>query len=118
MPPNKDPFTLVSGDKLSANFSGNMAEPTIVSNTPEEFHWKGSVMLGAFAGEHYFDFSKSTVTPGGTTFVHGENYNGWMTWMFDDWWLGVARGSVVQMYAGYAQDVKKRAEQLKERDSS
>ena len=75
-------------------------------------------MLGAFAGEHIIEFKKSKVTPGGTTLVHGEDYCGWMTWMFGDWPLGIARSGAVKIFADYAEDLKRRVEALKQINAS
>lgn len=70
-------------------------------------------MFGAFAGEHYFEFRESEEVDGGCMFVHGEDYIGWMTWLFGEGLLGIARGSAVGLYEGFSKDVKARAEELK-----
>jgi hypothetical protein len=56
---------------------------------------------------------ESHITPGGTTFVHGEDYDGWMTWMFGEGMLGIGRKSAVNMFEKVSIDLKKRAEGLK-----
>jgi hypothetical protein len=109
--PAKDPHALVAGDKLFVNVNSTKLFTNVVSNTANEFSWYGSTMGGAFAGRHYFEFKESKVGKG-TVFVHGEAYDGWMTWMMGEGWGGVMRGPVVRMYAGFGQDVKKRVEAL------
>jgi hypothetical protein len=85
----------------------------VQSNTSTEFAWHGSVFGGAFAGKHYFQFFESHITPNGTTFVHGEDYDGWMTWMFGEGMLGFGRKNALNMFEKVSIDVKKRAEDLK-----
>ncbi|CAO2652307.1 Nn.00g005900.m01.CDS01 [Neocucurbitaria sp. VM-36] len=112
IPPSKAPSSLIPGDKLTATFNGSTIEPVVLCNTPREFRWRGSTFLGAFAGEHYFEFraSESGENEGGCAFVHGEDYQGWLTWLFGEGVLGLARGSVVGLYEGFSRDVKARAE--------
>jgi hypothetical protein len=109
--PAKDPHALIAGDKLAVSISSTKPSPTVVANTANEFSWYGSVMGGALAGRHYFEFKESKDGKG-TIFVHGEAYEGWMTWIFGEGWGGVLRRSVVGMYAGFCEDVKKRVEAL------
>jgi hypothetical protein len=45
--------------------------------------------------------------------VHGEDYDGWMTWMFGKGVCGIGRKNVVKMFEGFSKDVKRRAEDLK-----
>lgn len=66
-------------------------------------------MAGAFAGEHYFVFEKSKVTKGGTRFVHGEMYTGWMKWIFT---LPGMKEYAHNLFNGLTLDVKKRVEDL------
>ncbi|KAF1840355.1 uncharacterized protein K460DRAFT_410947 [Cucurbitaria berberidis CBS 394.84] len=113
IPPSRSPFDLIPGDKLVAAFDGSTIEPVVLNNTPAEFRWRGSAFLGAFAGEHYFEFRESEKVDGGCLFVHGEDYVGWLTWLFGEGWLGFARASVVAMYEGFSRDVKTRVEGLK-----
>lgn len=71
-------------------------------------------MLGAFAGQHYFRFEESKEKPGYTRFSHGEDYTGWMTWLFSEG--RPMHGMVVEMFGGYSRDLKKRCEELRERE--
>lgn len=110
IPAGQDAFTLSPGDKVRVAFDGHVGEHVIVENSPERFSWKGSAFAGAFAGLHYMEFRASSLTAGATAFAHGENYDGWATWLFDEWWAGVMRKSVVRMYGEFVEDVKRRAE--------
>ncbi|KAH7392308.1 hypothetical protein DE146DRAFT_758035 [Phaeosphaeria sp. MPI-PUGE-AT-0046c] len=85
--------------------------PIVKSNTPTELSWHGAAFGGAFSGTHYFRFLDSHITPNGTTFVHGEDYDGWMSWLFSDGIFGLGRGIALKMYNGFAEDVKKRMEE-------
>lgn len=87
--------------------------PVIKTNTPNGISWRGSVLGGAFAGVHIIQFLDSKITPDGTTFVHGEDYDGWMTWLFSEGPFGIGRKNVMRMFEGYSLDVKARAEALK-----
>ncbi|KAF1994345.1 hypothetical protein P154DRAFT_502038 [Amniculicola lignicola CBS 123094] len=109
-PPDKSPNLLEPGDKLRAEFSGVTVEPIIESNTSSEFRWYGRGALNAFSGHHYFEYLESKSMPGGTTFVHGEEYMGWLTFIFE---RGPMSGSVRGMFMGYAEDLEKRAEGVK-----
>jgi hypothetical protein len=114
--PPKDPYALVPGDKLAVNVSSTELSPAVVSNTSNEFSWYGSMMGGALAGRHYFEFRESEDGKG-TVFVHGEDYDGWMTWMFGEGWGGVMRRTVVGLYRGFCEDVGRRVEELNRRDA-
>lgn len=126
IPPGLDPYRLTPGDRIRAGFSGNTVEPVILANNNETFRWKGSTLLGAFAGEHYFEFFENKGREHGAVegehsesktksciFVHGENYDGWMTWLFGEGVFGFARSSVEAMYRVFAEDVKARVEAVK-----
>ncbi|KAF2473455.1 uncharacterized protein BDR25DRAFT_312516 [Lindgomyces ingoldianus] len=78
-------------------------------NNPTEFRWIGCSRLGAVGGEHYYGFQESKVTPGGTTFIHGEDHTGWLSVMFKPGWP--MHSSVNEMYAGFARDLKRRVEE-------
>jgi hypothetical protein len=69
---------------------------------------------GAFAGKHIFQFLPSHVTPNGTTFVHGEDYDGWLTWMFREGMIGIGRKNALNIFNEFTKDVKKRADALKQ----
>ena len=109
--PVKDPYDLIPGDKLAVSVGSTKLFTNVASNTTNEFSWYGSMLGGAIAGRHYFEFMESK-SGMGTVFVHGEAYDGWMTWLFGEGWGGVLRGPVVGMYAGFSEDVKKRVEAL------
>ena len=67
-------------------------------------------MAGAFKGEYYFGFKKSLVTPGGTTFLHGEDHSGWLAFLFRPGWP--LHKMVNEMYLGFSRDLKARVEYL------
>tara|TARA_R110002003_G_scaffold805_2_gene21469 strand:+ start:1641 stop:2123 length:483 start_codon:yes stop_codon:yes gene_type:complete len=113
IPPGKNPQKLLQGETLNAKIRGVKLVPIVKSNTSTELSWHGSAMGGAFSGKHYFQFFESHVTPGGTTFVHGEDYDGWMTWMFGKGIFGIGRRGVVRMFDSFSKDVKMRAEEMK-----
>jgi hypothetical protein len=107
-----DVHKLQQGETLDAKIGGVKLVPVIKSNTSTELSWHGSTFGGAFAGKHYFQFFESHIHPGGTTFVHAEDYDGWLTWMFGEGMLGIGRKNVVKMYEGFSQDLKRRAEDM------
>jgi hypothetical protein len=77
-------------------------------NDATEFRWRGSAFAGAFAGEHYFTFLESNVTPGGTTFAHGEEYDGWLKVLYRPGWP--LYGIAYNMFEAYSKDLKARVE--------
>ncbi|KAK3942552.1 hypothetical protein QBC46DRAFT_406296 [Diplogelasinospora grovesii] len=97
-----------AGDKIKVHAGGVEIEPTVLVNTPSEFRWFGSTMGGAFAGEHYFIFAETET--GGTKFVHGEDYTGWLTFLFRPGWP--LHNHTRELYAGFARDLKARVERL------
>jgi hypothetical protein len=113
IPPSKNAQELLPGEALDVEFGGVRFVPVVKTNTSTEFAWNGSVFGGAFAGKHYFQFLESQTTPGGTTFVHGEDYDGWMSWLFREGAIGFGRRNAVDMYENVSKDVKNRAEELK-----
>jgi hypothetical protein len=113
IPSDKEPLTMSSGDRLNADFGNTTVSLVIVTNTPSEFRWKGSILAGAFSGEHYFVFKENKEKAGCCKFVHGENYDGWMSWLFGEGIGGVARKGVEKMYKDYCDDVKRRVESTK-----
>ena len=68
------------------------------------------MFMGAFSGEHYFEFLPSKSVEGNCTLIHGEEYDGWLTFIFGEGWAGIARKIALDNYAGYSQDVKRRVE--------
>lgn len=82
-------------------------------NDPSEFRWQGGVYMGAFAGQHYFQFLPSKKVQGGCTFVHGEDYSGWLTFLFGDGRFGLLNTMTRNMYGGFGNDIKARMEALK-----
>jgi hypothetical protein len=113
IPPLKDAHELLPGETLNVKFGGVNSVPIVKSNTSTEFAWYGSVFGGAFAGKHYFRFLESQITPGGTTFIHGEDYDGWLTWMFGKGALGFGRKNAVNMFEKVSKDLKKKSEEVK-----
>jgi hypothetical protein len=111
--PSTETQNIQQGETVNAKIGGVKLVPIIKANTPTELSWYGSTFGGAFAGKHYFLFIESHVTPGGTTFVHGEDYDGWLSWIFGKGSLGIGRKNVIKMYEGYSRDLKKRAEARK-----
>ncbi|KAF2029975.1 hypothetical protein EK21DRAFT_45459, partial [Setomelanomma holmii] len=112
IPPGRDPRKLQQGETLNAKIRGIKLVPIVKANSSTELTWHGSTFGGAFAGRHYFQFIESHVTPGGTTFVHGEDYDGWLTWMFGKGLLGIGRRSAARMFDDFSKDVKTRAKEL------
>lgn len=58
------------------------------SNAPEVFSWRGSIPF-LFTGEHSFSFRPSTDSsnPGGTTFIHAEEFQGLMSFLVGPTWV-------------------------------
>ncbi|KAF2216469.1 hypothetical protein CERZMDRAFT_93760 [Cercospora zeae-maydis SCOH1-5] len=83
-----DPYTLAPGDILinELNHSTKFS-PTILVNTPEELQWEGRIPY-IFTGKHSFQFRKSEITEGGTTFVNEEDFSGALGWVMSEWVLG------------------------------
>lgn len=48
--------------------------------------WRGSVSV-LFSGTHYFWFSPSEETPGGTTLVQGEDVGGLLAFLLGPTWI-------------------------------
>lgn len=46
-------------------------------------------------------------------FAHGEDYDGWMTWLFGEGMFGLARSSIEGTYEGFSKDIKARVGRLK-----
>ncbi|OAK99432.1 hypothetical protein IQ06DRAFT_349024 [Phaeosphaeriaceae sp. SRC1lsM3a] len=112
-PPNQNIRKLYQGQTLNVKVGGVKLVPVVKSNTPTELSWYGAAYGGAFSGTHYFKFLDSHITPNGTMFVHGEDYDGWMSWLFGDGMFGLGRSHALKMYKGFAEDVKKRMEERK-----
>lgn len=43
--------------------------------------------------------------------MHGEDHDGWMTWLFAEGVFGFGRSSTIKMYRVFSEDVKRRAEE-------
>ncbi|KAF2178658.1 hypothetical protein K469DRAFT_599026, partial [Zopfia rhizophila CBS 207.26] len=115
-PPDKPASSLVKGDTLRAGFSGTNLQPTITNNTPIELRWFGSWKASAFAGEQYFGFEESKITPMAMTFIHGEKYTAWLSMLFKPGWP--LHSSLNAMYTQFAQDLKARVEANRKEDRS
>jgi hypothetical protein len=74
----KDPASLLPGTKLHIIMPSLEMYPTILVNSPSELKWQGKLwgLPGIFTGEHAFRFEESKLNPGGTTFVHAEEFWG------------------------------------------
>lgn len=73
----------VVGQKIKVSLPGMQFTPEVLAFTENtELRWKGKLFLkGLFDGEHYFllrDNGNET-----TTFVHGENFSGWLVPLFN-----------------------------------
>ena len=68
-------------------------------NSPSCFRWIGELPLGLFSGEHSFHFEPSSETPGGTTFVHQEEFTGLLSFLMG--------GGLVARSVGAAEKTKK-----------
>jgi hypothetical protein len=75
-------------------------------NTPSQFKWRGSIPL-LLNGDHFFRFEPSTITPGGTTFTHGEEFSGLMAGPFSWFGMGSKAGPGFAKFNG---DLKREAE--------
>lgn len=84
--------------------------PVVITNSADEFKWAGKLwnIPGLFNGDHYFKFTPSTKTPGGTTFVQGEDFSGILTFLMAEW--SSFRASTVKGFEAFNQDLKKRCE--------
>jgi hypothetical protein len=67
---------------------GMTFEPILLEDSPTCFRWLGSGLLGTFKGEHRFIFQPSAKTPGGTTFVHEEEFEGALAFVIGDGAVG------------------------------
>lgn len=81
-------------------------------NTPSEFSWRGALpqpfeCLGV--GDHTFRFEASEKIPGGTKFVHGEVFTGFMAALMSlPMGLGKNTGPG---FEGFNADLKRKAEE-------
>lgn len=76
-------------------------------NSDRVFKWRGS-LWPIFVGDHFFCFNPSTVTPGSTTFVHGEEFSGLLAPLMN-LPLGFA-AKTSSGFEGFNEDLKKQAE--------
>ncbi|KAM0693828.1 hypothetical protein Q7P36_005952 [Cladosporium allicinum] len=102
--PNKK--TIEAGDKLTVKLEGMTFSPVVLENTPSQFKWRGSIPL-LLNGDHFFRFEPSTLTPGGTTFTHGEEFSGVMAGPFSWFGMGSKAGPGFAKFNG---DLKREAE--------
>ncbi|GIZ46709.1 hypothetical protein CKM354_000982300 [Cercospora kikuchii] len=106
-----DPYTLAPGDILINELNKSTKfEPVILVNDASELKWRGSIPY-IFTGEHSFQFRKSEVNEGGTTFVNEENFSGALGWLMSSWAMG---GSTRGSFEGLCRDLKGRVESLEE----
>jgi hypothetical protein len=75
-------------------------------NTATQFKWRGSIPF-LLNGDHFFRFEPSTITPGGTTFTHGEEFSGIMAGPFA--WFG-SFSKAGPGFARFNGDLKREAE--------
>ncbi|EME44953.1 hypothetical protein DOTSEDRAFT_52361 [Dothistroma septosporum NZE10] len=61
------------GDTLEVVLEGMTIEPVLLENNDSEFKWRGN-SLNLLMGDHGFKFQDSKTSPGGTTFVHEEEF--------------------------------------------
>ncbi|KAF3921085.1 hypothetical protein AA313_de0206654 [Arthrobotrys entomopaga] len=101
---------LEPGIKMRNELEIMTIEPTLLENSATCFRWGGSGLLGTFKGEHSFRFEPSSQTPGGTTFVHEETFNGMLSFMMGGNFAANAIGLKANTEKGftrYNQDFKK-----------
>ncbi|KAK5211511.1 hypothetical protein LTR41_002972 [Exophiala xenobiotica] len=117
------------GEKLTVNAGGFKFSPTVVvrgglhsaqehgvvpfadslckANSTEEFRWLGSIPY-IFEGEHYFRFEESKQTPGGTTFIQGEDFSGLLSFLNGPTWSSGKQ--TLNMFQAFNESLKKRVE--------
>ncbi|SMR48759.1 unnamed protein product [Zymoseptoria tritici ST99CH_1E4] len=106
-PPNP---TVSPGDKLACELnSGTKFTAVAVENTPTILSWRGGLPLGALVGLHYFKFEESSITPGHTTFVHGEDFSGPLVWL-GSFYPGI-QAKAEKQYAVTGEELKKWVEE-------
>lgn len=80
------PGTVLEIDLQLKGEAARKMKPTVLTNTPEEFKWKGVLWFETiFCGQHYFQFKPTT--DGKTTLVQGENFSGFLVPVIS--WFGV-----------------------------
>jgi len=85
-------------------------KPTFLENSETTFRWLGEGLGGTFNGEHIFRYESSATTPGGTTFVQEEKFQGAMTWMIGEGSLAGLVGfrkTTVEGFEGFNRELKK-----------
>ncbi|KAF2679468.1 hypothetical protein K458DRAFT_435087 [Lentithecium fluviatile CBS 122367] len=101
---------LEPGDKLIVQLKGISMKPTFLESSPTLFRWAGAGLGGTFNGEHIFRFEASDTTPGRTTFVQEEVFDGAMAWLIGEGWVAGAIGfrkSTVEGFKGFNADLKR-----------
>ncbi|VUC26700.1 unnamed protein product [Clonostachys rosea] len=111
--PEMQPEDLQAGDKLDVDIKGYSFkfrfQPTLVENSPSTFQWYGSAPF-LFSGKHQFFFSPSQETPGGTTLIQREEFNGLLAHQIEPSW---AFGKQTRdNFQTFNQDVKAEAERV------
>ncbi|KAH6669967.1 hypothetical protein B0J14DRAFT_597596 [Halenospora varia] len=104
LPVGKTGHDLREGDLMKNSLGGITVYPTVLSNTPTEFRWRGPWPYKYFnllTGYHIFKFLPAE--NGATTFVHEENFEGVLAWLMR--LDGVAKKTVLK-FESFNQDLK------------
>jgi hypothetical protein len=101
------PSQIIPSHRLSSTASLQVNRLTrSQENTPFQFKWRGSIPF-LLNGDHFFRFEPSTITPGGTTFTHGEEFSGIMAGPFA-WFGSFAKAG--PGFSKFNKDLKREAE--------
>ncbi|TPX15238.1 uncharacterized protein E0L32_004515 [Thyridium curvatum] len=73
---NKDPVSLVPGDKITVKAHGVGFSGEVVENTPERFVVDSWLPFGLIVGRRYFTFSASSTNQDDTAFMQLEEFRG------------------------------------------
>ncbi|KAL7945704.1 hypothetical protein V8C42DRAFT_42871 [Trichoderma barbatum] len=79
------PLDLKPADGLKVKMNGTAIQLVVMENSADSFQWEGS-LLGLMKGVHQFHFTPSEVTPGGTTFIHKEDFRGILITISSPFW--------------------------------
>ncbi|KAK3368550.1 hypothetical protein B0H63DRAFT_528916 [Podospora didyma] len=108
---NKRPADLKVGDQLRVNMRGMpmVFHPYVGGNSSESFVWEER-LPGILYGRHHFIFASSEVTPGGTTFIQREDFQGSVTVFFSQ--KSANDRGVSANWEAFNQALKKEAERV------